>query len=1140
MTVSVTLDGQTFVDTVPNTQESIASNGNVTLTAPQGGFGNDVLTLNTNGTDNFVLGQDTLSFTGGILETLVPVNNTLDFDIDSPVSNESVDIVWNPTTGQAVLNVSGPQSFSESLGQINPGDSLTVSSTGITEVYADKSSVNAIIDEVGGTWKDIITSYNSSNVKTEIRYDNNDGSSVTDYYAPANGDALNQQDVVNADKSTTNTTFNVSGTGTWKDIALSYNSAGVKTEAEYDNNDGSSVTDYYTPASADALNQQDIVNADKSSVDKTFDVAGGTWKDIIITSNTAGVKTEAEYDNNDGSSTIDYYTPASADALNQQDVLNADKSSVDTTYNVSGTGTWKDYALSYNAAGVKTEAVYANNDGSSVTDYYTPASADALNQQDIVNADKSTVDKTFDVAGGTWKDIIISTNTAGVKTEAEYDNNDGSSTTDYYTPASADALNQQDIVNTDKSSVDTTYNVSGTGTWKDYALSYNAAGVKTEAVYANNDGSSVTDYYTPASADALNQQDIVNADKSSVDKTFDVAGGTWKDIITSYNTAGVKTEAEYDNNDGSSITDYYAPASADALNQQDNVNADKSSVDTTFNVSGTGTWKDIITSYNTAGVKTEAEYDNNDGSSVTDYYTPASADALNQQDIVNADKSSVDKTFDVAGGTWKDIIITSNTAGVKTEAEYDNNDGSSTTDYYTPASADALNQQDIVNADKSSVKTTFNVSGTGTWKDYALSYNSTGVETEAQYVNNDGSSVTDYFDPTHSDAMNQQDIVNADKSTVDKTFDVAGGTWKDIITSDNTAGAQVEVEYDNNDGSSTTDYYSPAYNGALNQQDIVNADKSSVDTSYNVTGTGTWKNFALSYNSAGAETEAVYNNNDGSSVTDYFDPTHSDAMNQQDVVNADKSSVDKTFDVVGSTWKDIITSYNTAGVKTEAEYDNNDGSSVTDYYDPTHSDALNQQDSVNADKSSVKTTFNVSGTGTWKDIVLSDNSAGVETQARYDNNDGSFVADYYNPANGDALFGQEIVAANNTGTIAWGSNTIGFMPDVGANQVSSGAVANTVDIGGSGTEQVSGFSALDKIDLTSVTFGAQTTLAFSEDASNNFGTLTVSDGTHTTSVQLLGQYMASGFSKATDAGAGTLVSYTQPVAQTLALAANVK
>ena len=49
------------------------------------------------------------------------------------------------------------------------------------------------------------------------------------------------------------------------------------------------------------------------------------------------------------------------------------------------------------------------------------------------------------------------------------------------------------------------------------------------------------------------------------------------------------------------------------------------------------------------------------------------------------------------------------------------------------------------------------------------------------------------------------------------------------------------------------------------------------------------------------------------------------------------------------------------------------------------------------------------------------------------------------------------------------------------------------------------------IDLPDIAFGAQTTLAYSENSADTDGMLTVTDGRHAASIALLGNYMAGSF-----------------------------
>jgi hypothetical protein len=60
------------------------------------------------------------------------------------------------------------------------------------------------------------------------------------------------------------------------------------------------------------------------------------------------------------------------------------------------------------------------------------------------------------------------------------------------------------------------------------------------------------------------------------------------------------------------------------------------------------------------------------------------------------------------------------------------------------------------------------------------------------------------------------------------------------------------------------------------------------------------------------------------------------------------------------------------------------------------------------------------------------------------------------------------------------------------------------------------------IDLADITAGTSATIAYS--GNNSPGTLTVSDGTQTANIALLGQYMATSFVAASDGHGGTLVT----------------
>lgn len=78
---------------------------------------------------------------------------------------------------------------------------------------------------------------------------------------------------------------------------------------------------------------------------------------------------------------------------------------------------------------------------------------------------------------------------------------------------------------------------------------------------------------------------------------------------------------------------------------------------------------------------------------------------------------------------------------------------------------------------------------------------------------------------------------------------------------------------------------------------------------------------------------------------------------------------------------------------------------------------------------------------------------------------------------------------------------------------------------------VAGFApGADAIDLGAIN-AANAQLSFMENGDNGAGTLTVSDGHHTTNIVLLGNYLASSFVTASDGHGGTLVTSAEPDGQ---------
>ncbi|WP_441237723.1 beta strand repeat-containing protein [Bradyrhizobium sp. 930_D9_N1_4] len=101
-------------------------------------------------------------------------------------------------------------------------------------------------------------------------------------------------------------------------------------------------------------------------------------------------------------------------------------------------------------------------------------------------------------------------------------------------------------------------------------------------------------------------------------------------------------------------------------------------------------------------------------------------------------------------------------------------------------------------------------------------------------------------------------------------------------------------------------------------------------------------------------------------------------------------------------------------------------------------------------------------------------------------------------------------------------HTGGTMDDV----IFAGPSASLVlDQASSFTGSISGWQVNDSIDLGDILFSdGVTSFAYAQNSDNSGGTLTVSDGTHSASLSLLGQYSAADFALSADGHGGTLIT----------------
>jgi autotransporter passenger strand-loop-strand repeat protein len=159
-------------------------------------------------------------------------------------------------------------------------------------------------------------------------------------------------------------------------------------------------------------------------------------------------------------------------------------------------------------------------------------------------------------------------------------------------------------------------------------------------------------------------------------------------------------------------------------------------------------------------------------------------------------------------------------------------------------------------------------------------------------------------------------------------------------------------------------------------------------------------------------------------------------------------------------------------------------------------------------------------------------SGGVETVDVGGNASGTTISsggiDYvYGTASGATVMsgGSEYIGGALAGaTLSGGFLEIKSGGTAGTSQIAFTSAGGTLQLDDSQhfSATISGFGVPGNIDLRDISFGSGTTLAY--DNLGTSGTLTVSDGTHTATLNLLGQYVAGNFTKQTDNNGGTLIT----------------
>jgi hypothetical protein len=129
---------------------------------------------------------------------------------------------------------------------------------------------------------------------------------------------------------------------------------------------------------------------------------------------------------------------------------------------------------------------------------------------------------------------------------------------------------------------------------------------------------------------------------------------------------------------------------------------------------------------------------------------------------------------------------------------------------------------------------------------------------------------------------------------------------------------------------------------------------------------------------------------------------------------------------------------------------------------------------------------------------------------------------------GSTLMVQSPVTGGGNAIIAGG--TLEFFDASDNNVIFTGSNLSVLalDQSQSYTGHIFGFSGPDQIDLGDIPFSATTSLDYTANASHTGGTLTVSDGTDTANIALVGSYTASSFTLSSDGHGGALITDVAP------------
>ena len=169
-------------------------------------------------------------------------------------------------------------------------------------------------------------------------------------------------------------------------------------------------------------------------------------------------------------------------------------------------------------------------------------------------------------------------------------------------------------------------------------------------------------------------------------------------------------------------------------------------------------------------------------------------------------------------------------------------------------------------------------------------------------------------------------------------------------------------------------------------------------------------------------------------------------------------------------------------------------------------------------------------------------TSGTKTVATIDMN-GSYVTSNFHLRAGSSGIGNIITdpsvteqpSGNAAAVIGGGTVLEVNTSDTGKVTFGGSGGALHLDQSGPLTGTAKRVGAKDGIDVPNIAFGAQTTLAHSQNSADTGGTLTVTDGRHAAAIALLGNYTAGSFVAAADGHGATLAAETLQAHQPLPL-----